>query len=118
MEVEVLSAGDRALLKKGKPRAWSRRSLQRHLGIAIATLYHWEDEMHPVLKSLPKSFEIWKFRLLAKMANRDDRPPLSDYQIECLMLLSELRESAASNETIAQTVKNNELSFFEIHERT
>lgn len=93
----------------------TRRWLQRELKISIETLYKWEWEVHSNLKKLPHSFQIWKY--LVVQSGTKKHPRLDDYQIECLFLLAELRRSATANTTVAETVKDNEFMFYELHEQ-
>jgi len=100
-----------------KPQNWTRRSLQRHLRVSIETIYKWEFAIHSELLTLPHSFNIWQFLVMQSEAKKKRHPPLDDYQINCLILLSELRKQAYSNDTIAQTIQANELAFYKLHEK-
>lgn len=102
--------------KSVKPRMWSRRALQREFGIAIDTLYKWEFAIHSNLLKLPHSFKIWEFIVRQEGAPRIKRPPLDSYQIECLFLLAQLRKNAATNSTIEQTITENGMQFYELHQ--
>lgn len=99
-----------------RPQNWTRRSLQRHLEVSIGTIYKWEFQTHANLLKLPHSFKIWQFLVMQSEERKKRHPPLDDYQVQCLFLISELRKQAHPNDTIAQTVKGNEFKFYELHE--
>lgn len=111
-----MAAGVTLPERSTKPTYWSRRAIHRELKIAIDTLYKWEFEMHSNLLKLPHSFKIWEFIIKQEGAKKIKRPPLDDYQIECLFLLGRLRRSAATNTTIEQTVKDNGAMFYDLHQ--
>ena len=98
------------------PQYWDRRALAAHIGKSPETLYKWEEETHACLKTLPHSFKIWRFVAIQAAQKRIKRPPLDNYQIECMILLAELRKIAAPNDSIAYTVKSNSLQFKELHD--
>ena len=112
-----MGEGDVIPQRNKQPQKWTRRSLHRHLGIAIETLYKWENEIHTALPTLPHSFMIWKVLNLPTAGKKRKHPPLDDYQVECLMLLAKLRETAYPGDTIAQTVEANEFSFYQLHKK-
>lgn len=115
-EIEVMAAGVTLPERSTKPKNWSRRAIHRELKIAIDTLYKWEFAIHSNLLKLPHSFRVWEFIIKQEGAKKVKRPPLDDYQIECLFLLGRLRGSAATNTTIEQTIKDNGAMFYELHQ--
>lgn len=116
MEVKVLNAGEKIPARKKESKD-SRRAIARGLDVAIQTLYDWEWVLHSSLTKLPRSFAWWRVVMVARSKGINRRPPLDGYQVECLELLAKLRAIAPEGETIAQTIRDNELRFFEIHER-
>lgn len=116
MRLAVMEAGEVIPQRNTRPQDWTRRSLQRHLKVSIETIYKWEFETHANLLKLPHSFKIWQFLVLQSEGEKKKHPPLDDYQVQCLILISELRKQAHPNDKIAQTVKGNELEFYKLHE--
>jgi len=112
-----METGDVIPQRNTKPQNWTRRSLQRHLRVSIETIYKWEFEVHSNLLTLPHSFNIWQFLVMQSEDKRKKHPPLDDYQVQCLFLVSELRKQAHPNDTIAQTIQANELAFYKLHKK-
>lgn len=113
-----MDAGESIPQRKTTPTRWTRRALHRHLDIAIATIYKWELEIHSNLpKTLTHSFKIWRLFMLQANAEKKKYPPLDDYQVECILLLAKLRKTAAPNDTIADTVRDNSYSFYLLHKQ-
>lgn len=117
LEYQIMDAGESIPQRKTTPSRWTRRALHRHLGIAIQTLYKWEFELHSNLKTLTQSFKIWRGLFLQANAPKKKYPPLDDYQVECMLLLAKLRQNAAPNDTIADTVRDNGYSFYLLHKQ-
>lgn len=116
IEAEIMAAGVTLPERSKQPKNWSRRAIHRELGIAIDTLYKWEFAIHSSLLTLPHSFKCWEFIIRQEGAKKIKRPPLDAYQIECLFLLGELRKTASTNSTIEQTVTENGMQFYELHQ--
>lgn len=115
MRVIVMEPGELIPAKPLElPKNWDRRALAAHIKKSPPTLYKWEEELHGSLKTLPYSFALWK--VIIMQSGTKKHPPLDTYQIESIVLLAELRKSAPSNETIAETVKNNSAQFYTLHE--
>ena len=117
LEYQIMDAGEVIPSRKTTPTRWTRRALQRHLDIAIQTLYKWEFEMHSNLKTLAHSFKIWRLLYVQQNQVRKKYPPLDDYQIECILLLAKLRQEAHPNDTIADTVRDNGYRFYLLHKQ-
>jgi len=111
-----METGEVVPQRSARPQNWTRRSLQRHLKVSVETIYKWEFEIHSNLLKLPNSFKIWQFLVMQSEGERKKHPPLDDYQVYCLILISELRKEAHLSDTIAQTVKGNEFKFYKLHE--
>ncbi len=110
-----MESGDVIPHRNTRPQNWTRRSLQRHLKVSVETIYKWEFEIHSNLLKLPHSFKIWEFLVIQSEVERKKHPPLDDYQVHCLILLSELRKQSYPSDTIAQTIQANELAFYKLH---
>lgn len=116
IEAEIMAAGVTLPQRNQKAQNWSRRAIHRELGISVETLYKWEFAIHSNLLKLPHSFKIWEFIIRQEGEKKVKRPPLDSYQIECLFLLSELRKISGTNSTIEQTVLENGMQFYELHQ--
>lgn len=112
---DYVEATSIATKKVGKK--WSRKSIATAIGISTETLYKWELILHQSLLELPHSFKVWEYLILQQNNPKRQHPPLDNYQIECLLLLGELRSLPnTANIKIENTIADNSLQFYELHQ--
>jgi hypothetical protein len=116
MGFQIMEQGTPIPQRNTAPKAWTRRAIASELKRSPDTIYKWELEMHGELLQLTHSFKVWEFLIKQSNAPKKRHPPLDSYQVECLLLLGELRKNAPANMTIAQTVRDNGLMFYELHQ--